>query len=99
MKIDNTQDHIIIPDTEDSGTPVFVVTAYRHGNRDNHSYVVGVYEVLDDALTLANKEEVFRANKYVCEVVEMKINGDIWAKGCKTIKRINDDHDNREVCE
>jgi hypothetical protein len=97
MKIDNTQDHEIIP--MDIGIPVFVVTAYRWGSRKDHSYVVGVFESADIALTSATNEESFRSNGYVCEVVEMRMNYSIWDRGCKTIKRLTNDHDSRKASE
>ena len=98
MKIDNTKEREIIP-MDMSGLSVFVVTAYRWGKRDSHSYVVGVYGDVKDALAFADNEESFRSNKYVCEIVEMIINSSIWEKGCKTIKRVNNVQNIGEICE
>lgn len=56
-------------------TKVYVVTAYRWGNRGNHSYVVGVRTKKKDAKALAEFEAGYRGNKYECEVVEFDLNG------------------------
>ena len=96
--IDNTTEHIIIPLIEEKNDRIFVVTAYRWGGRNKHSYVVGVYESVDAALASATHEEYFRSDKYVCEVVEMRMNGSIWEKGCITIKRPTNEYNSGEVC-
>lgn len=49
---------------------VFVVTAYRWGHRDNHSYVVGCSDELEHAKQLAESHMDWRGGKYGCEVVE-----------------------------
>jgi hypothetical protein len=97
MKLDNTIGHTIIP-IVDSDDNIYVVTAYRNGNRDSHSYVAGVYGSQEIALESASKEESFRYDKYKCEVVEMKMNTNIWDGGCRTIKRDNNEDNRGEVC-
>lgn len=52
---------------------VYTVHAYRWGNRENHSYIVGVYSKKHAALMAANTEEDFRGGKYVCEVLEWQM--------------------------
>lgn len=47
---------------------MYVVEALRHGNRENHSYVVGVYSTLDDASLAALAEEYWRGGKYECYI-------------------------------
>lgn len=49
---------------------VYSVTAYRWGDRERHSYVVGVYPKKHAAMTAAETEEVYRGGKYACEVLE-----------------------------
>jgi hypothetical protein len=49
---------------------VFVVSAYRWGLRDCHSYVVGVRDTLDAARELADSHVEYRGGKYGCEVVQ-----------------------------
>lgn len=54
---------------------VYTVHAYRWGEPDNHSYIVGVYPKKHAALKAADTEEEYRGgNKYACEVLE-------WALG------------------
>lgn len=53
---------------------VYTVHAYRWGNRENHSYLVGVYSKKEKALKAAYIEEDFRGGKYKCEVLEWIIN-------------------------
>lgn len=49
---------------------VYTVHAYRRGSRELHSYLVGVYSKKHPALKAAEAEEQWRAQKYVCEVIE-----------------------------
>jgi hypothetical protein len=53
---------------------VFIVTAYRWGDRENHSYVVGAFSTKDEAILWAKKEEEWRGGKYDCEVIVMQLN-------------------------
>lgn len=53
---------------------VFVVTAYRFGDREKHSYVVGVFDDLERAIHHAKAEREWRAGKYECEVISMPLN-------------------------
>ncbi len=48
--------------------PVYYVQAYRWGNIDNHSYVVGIWEDSNEAQLAAKKEEECRGGKYECIV-------------------------------
>lgn len=48
----------------------FVVTAYRWGLRDAHSYVVGAYPTLATAMSAANAHLDYRGGKYGVEVME-----------------------------
>jgi len=50
---------------------VYVVTAYRWGDKESHSYVVGAYNNSGRATCAAEVEEDFRGGKYSCEVVEI----------------------------
>ena len=52
----------------------YVVTAYRQGDRENHSYVLGVYTTKTKAVKAAEAEEAHRSgNKYICEVLEVLV--------------------------
>lgn len=52
---------------------VYTVHAYRYGNRELHSYSVGVFSTERLALVAAETEEDFRGGKYECEVIEWEI--------------------------
>ena len=52
---------------------IYVVTAYRYGDRDKHSYVVGAYDNLVDANTQARREEMYRGGKYECEIDQIPL--------------------------
>lgn len=50
----------------------YVITAYRWGQRNGHSYVVGATDDLETAKTLAENHVQYRGGKYGCEVCECK---------------------------
>lgn len=52
----------------------YVVTAYRWGNHELHSYVVGAFDSFDLAKKAAEYEEVCRGGKYDCEIICFEIN-------------------------
>lgn len=52
---------------------IYLVTAYRWGNREKHSYPVSIRSSLPDALDDAEREEEWRGGKYVCEVLEWEL--------------------------
>lgn len=53
---------------------VYVVSAYRYGWRNGHSYVVGCCENIDDAKKLSVAHMNYRGGKYGCEIVECNFN-------------------------
>jgi len=57
-----------------SDAKIYVVTMYRGGNRERHSYVLGVFSTQQRAITAARRELSFRSGKYVPEILEMLIN-------------------------
>jgi hypothetical protein len=58
------------PTDESATAPIFVVTAYRHGELGNHSYVAYVGTNRQVAITAAKDENEGRGLKYGVEVVE-----------------------------
>ena len=48
----------------------YTVHAFRFGDRELHSYIVGVYAKKQKALDEAQAEAVYRGGKYRCEVRE-----------------------------
>ena len=49
---------------------IYTVTAYRYGNANMHSYIVGVYTKKNAALKAAAEEGEYRGFKYRCSVIE-----------------------------
>ena len=52
---------------------VYVVTMYRYGDREAHSYVLGVYSTKTIAETEAVREKDYCGGKYVPEIIEMPV--------------------------
>lgn len=52
---------------------VYSIHAYRFGDRERHSYSVGVCSTRDAALKMAADEEEWRGGKYECEVCEFEL--------------------------
>lgn len=54
---------------------VYVVTMYRFGDREKHSYVTGVYSKKQGAINAGEMEEVIRGGKYKPDITEWIIDG------------------------
>lgn len=52
---------------------VYVVTMYRWANRENHSYVLGVWNKKFQAMKAATEEEQRRGGKYTAEIIEANL--------------------------
>lgn len=50
---------------------IYVVTAYKFGERDNHSYVVAAFTSKDKAIECADHHTKYRGDKYACHVEEL----------------------------
>jgi hypothetical protein len=57
-----------------NGTKIYIVTAYRWGNRENHSYNLGVFKQKNKAIEVANENTAYRGGKYACVVEECELN-------------------------
>ena len=53
---------------------IYTVTAYRWGDRDEHSYSHGVFNNKANALKEAEDHKAYRGGKYECEVLEWDVN-------------------------
>lgn len=53
---------------------LYIVTAYRWGDRSNHSYVVGAFDKKAQAIKCADSHTTYRGGKYACVVDELTIN-------------------------
>ena len=69
-----------------SKNKVYTVHAYRWGDRDNHSYSVGVFSRKTKALNEAEDHRVHRGGKYECEVIEWSVDD---TSSYKTILPLN----------
>lgn len=52
---------------------IYVVTAYRYGDHEKHSYVIGAFSTIEKAEYAAKGEERYRGGKYSCDIVEMPV--------------------------
>jgi len=61
---------------------VYVVTMYRFGDRDKHSYVLGVWSDKAEADKHANAEVDYRGGKYKADVLKVVVNAEPegWAE-------------------
>ena len=53
---------------------VFVVTMYRYGDRERHSYVLGVFSNENIAHEYGEKEKEYRGGKYEFEIIRFCVN-------------------------
>lgn len=53
---------------------LFVVTMYRWGCRENHSYILGTFKSAKRATTAMSDEEIDRGGKYFGEITITPIN-------------------------
>ena len=47
---------------------IYIVTAYRWGDRKDHSYNLGVFTKIDKAQKVADSHRNYRGGKYACVV-------------------------------
>ena len=55
------------------GNKYYVVTMYRWGNRENHSYFLGIFKDKDKATEAGISHSYYRGGKYDPEVLEVDI--------------------------
>ena len=61
-------------DSIDNSPNLYVVQAIRDGNPERHQYLVGVFDNLSEAISVAKREEDDRAGKYSCHIRTVKLN-------------------------
>jgi hypothetical protein len=59
---------------------VYVVTMYRWGSRENHSYVRGVFSSEEKAMEAGMDEAVYRGGKYGPSVIKVVVDSDDCAE-------------------
>jgi hypothetical protein len=57
---------------------IYVIHAYRYGDRERHSYQVGASLDRDEAFSIADDERVRRAGKYEMEIMAWQ-SMDMWS--------------------
>lgn len=55
----------------------YIVEALRWNSRENHSYVVGVYDDYNRAIKSADDHANYRGGKYMCTVLQCKLNNEV----------------------
>lgn len=69
---------------------MYVVEALRWGDRENHSYVVGVYDNIHDAAEASVVEEMWRGGKYTCVINDhLKMDIDIQAQKAELLGELD----------
>lgn len=58
----------------------YIVIAYRYGNSQLHSYLIGLFEDYDKAIKVAERERDRRGGKYECFIYDASINEDLKGK-------------------
>jgi len=66
---------------ETSTKEVFVTIMYRYGDREGHSYLIGVFESFEDANLAGEKENSWRGGKYDPEIYKCILNADYSESG------------------
>lgn len=56
---------------------LFITTMYRWGDREGHSYLVGVFDNEMAALKAGRREELNRSGKYDAAITKVALNGDV----------------------
>ena len=57
---------------------IYCVTMYRYGDKEKHSYLLGVYSSFKEALYSAKLEESYRGGKYLSEIRKLMLDCDIY---------------------
>ena len=59
---------------QEQNNTLYVVTAYRWGDIEQHGYVVGVYSSHENATNASKIEYINRGGKYECQITEHELN-------------------------
>lgn len=55
----------------------YIVEALRWGDRESHSYIVGLYSELDRAKAAADAHSEYRGGKYSCQVFQCAVDEEV----------------------
>ena len=67
---------------------IFIVTAYRWGNKECHSYVLGAFDNKETAIEQAKLEKEWRGGKYDCEVLDVPLNTPLKYKNYEVVYKL-----------
>ncbi len=67
---------------------VYPVVAYRFGDKERHSYIVGIFTDDRKAVSEALAEEEFRGGKYECAIYKIPLDTSVQMNGWETIKEV-----------
>jgi len=56
---------------------LYVVHMLRYGDREKHSYILGVFDKMHHAQQAGAAEQAYRGNKYSPDIVECVLNADM----------------------
>lgn len=63
----------------------YIVEAMRWGDSHDHSYVVGLYDDFNRAISSAEEHTDYRGGKYVCQVLQCKMNDTVDTDMCGAV--------------
>lgn len=66
------------------GKSVYLVTMYRFGDRERHSYTIGIFTTKSKAQRAAEIEESYRGGKYTAEILRIFLNSYYDQEGATT---------------
>lgn len=59
--------------TQEFDASVYIVTMYRYGDREKHSYVLGAFSTENNAREWGEKEKDYRGGKYEPEIIRFYV--------------------------
>jgi len=73
QSIENTNRDYYKQEEENKSRLVYIVTMYRYGDREKHSYVLGAFSTENDARECGEKEKDYRGGKYEPEIIKFYV--------------------------
>jgi hypothetical protein len=67
---------------------IYIVTMYRWGNKENHSYVIGAFTDSKEAVKAGISHSQYRDGKYDPEIIEVDLNRVYYEDGSQIPNKI-----------
>lgn len=64
---------------------LYIVEALRGGDRERHSYVLGIWDTLEAAKEAARRHVEYRGGKYSCQVNQCQLNDEMSTDWCSAL--------------